>query len=695
MSTPTKDVLKLLLVAHPDDALEQLLGDDSTIAPRLYAQRVHDTAELESVLGSDRWDLVLARSRVNGTSLSSALSTVQSTSPDLPVIAFDHTPTREEVVAALRLGARDLVDMAAQDHLPLVMQRELAALRERRARRLLDAQHREFQRQTFALINSVSDAILLLRAGTVLHANPPALRLCGSSFDAIRGQRLASMVVARDRERVRSFIERLSTGSKLQRIDTALMSEQGLPVDVTVSFSRTSFGGQEGHLAMLRGGQASREPQQALYAMSRWDQLTGLHTQRHFLAALADAVAAARRHTLRGALLLIELENFRAMRQSVGIVASDLLVKDLASVVAHEAGDAKAVGRFGNHTFAVLLEAVDMDAAAARAEQLRAAVAAHISEVGGQSLATTCSVAVVELSASSTDAESVMRDAESLCREAIEAGGNQVRHAPSPEQVTPAAEVAGQADGVMRLAAEGRLRIMWQPIVHLHGGQEESYEVTVAARAADGSLIGTGELYARADDEEELATLDRWLLEKAIVIAHAQESGGHDVHFFVRLSSAAVSNESTLLHLSRLLRAYGVHRHRLTFQIPEASAHRQVRQARAFVNAAKKLYCSTALDGYGDAITSLHALEQLGVEYVKLGPPHLDGLVRDAVRQQALVSLQSALRRMGCTTVATGVSDAQTLMVLWQCGVDYAQGDYVQPADEQMSYDFDDSFDSA
>ena len=217
----------------------------------------------------------------------------------------------------------------------------------------------------------------------------------------------------------------------------------------------------------------------------------------------------------------------------------------------------------------------------------------------------------------------------------------------------------------------------------------------MAARAADGSLIGTGELYARADDEEELATLDRWLLEKAIVIAHAQESGGHDVHFFVRLSSAAVSNESTLLHLSRLLRAYGVHRHRLTFQIPEASAHRQVRQARAFVNAAKKLYCSTALDGYGDAITSLHALEQLGVEYVKLGPPHLDGLVRDAVRQQALVSLQSALRRMGCTTVATGVSDAQTLMVLWQCGVDYAQGDYVQPADEQMSYDFDDSFDSA
>ena len=89
------------------------------------------------------------------------------------------------------------------------------------------------------------------------------------------------------------------------------------------------------------------------------------------------------------------------------------------------------------------------------------------------------------------------------------------------------------------------------------------------------------------------------------------------------------------------------------------------------------------------------ALEQLGVEYVKLDPSHLAGPVRDAVRKQALIALQSALRRLGCTTVAAGVCDAQTLMVLWQCGVDFAQGDYVQPADEQMSYDFDDSPESA
>jgi len=693
MSMPPKDFLKLLLVAHPEDGLDRLLFDDPTLGSRVHAQHVHDTAELESLLASDHWDLVLARSRVNGTSLSSALSTVHSASPDLPVIAFDHTPTRDEVVAALRLGARDLVDMAAQDHLTLVIQRELAALRERRARRLLDAQHREFQRQTFALINSVNDAILILRAGLVLHANPPAIRLCGASFDAMRGQPFTEMVAASERDRVKGFIERLSTGSKLQRIDTTLMSAEGLPIDVAVSFARTSFGGQDGHLAILRGGQANRDPQQAQYAMSRWDQLTGLHTQRHFVATLADAVAGARRHALRGALLLIELENFRAMRQTVGIVASDLLVKDLASVVAHEAGEAKAVGRFGNHTFAVLLDAGDMEQAVARAERLRAAVAGHISEVGGKSLTTTCSVAVVPLSAQTPDAESVMRDAEALCLEAIEAGGNQVLRAREPEPAARDAEPTSEADGVMRLAAEGRLRILWQPIVHLHGGQEESYEVTVAARAADGELLSTAQLYERAgDDVEELATLDRWLLEKAIVIAHAQERGGHDVHFFVRLSRAAVSNESTLLHLSRLLRAYGVHRHRLTFQIPEDSAHHHVRQARAFVNAAKKLYCSTAVDGYGESMTSVHALGQLGVDYVKLAPSHLDGLVRNTARQQALAALQATLRRMGCTTIADGVADAQTLMVLWQCGIDYAQGEYLQPAGEQMSYDFDNSF---
>jgi diguanylate cyclase (GGDEF)-like protein/PAS domain S-box-containing protein len=688
MPPVANDVLRLLLVAHPEDAVEQLVVGDLALASRLHAHRVEDADGLRHALGTDHWDLMLARARLDGTTLSRALEAVRVTSPDLPVIAFEHTPTRDEVVEALRLGARDLVDVCAGDHLRLVIERELANLRERRARRLVDVQHREFQRQTFTLINSVSDPILILRRGHVLHANPPAIRLCGGSFEALRGRAFVELVVARDRERVRGFVSRLTTGGKLQRIDTALTTPGVVPFDVTVSFSRTSFGGQDGHLAILHGVRPTRNPRQTVYAMSQWDQLTGLHTQRHFLATLAEAVDAAGRHDQRGALLLIELENFRAMRQSVGIVASDLLVKDLASLVAHEAGEVKAIGRFGNHTFAVLIDGCDLDEATARAERLRAAVRGHISEVGEQSLATTCSVAVVPVSARSRDAEHLMREAERLCREAIEAGGDEVVCAEVPAPMAPPA-VADLGEGVMRIAAEGRLFVLWQPIVHLHGGQEASYEATVAARLGDDALLDSDALHARALDDEELATLDRWLLEKVIVTAHAQQRSGRDVHLFLRLSGAAVSTESTLLHLSRLLRAYGVHRHRLTFQIPEASAHGQVRQARAFVHAARKLYCSTGLDGYGAALTSVHAVRQLGVEYVRLSPAQIEGLVRDPARRQALGNLQASLRQLGCTTLAPGVADAQTLMVLWQCGVDYAMGDYLQPPEAQMAYDFD------
>jgi diguanylate cyclase (GGDEF)-like protein len=691
MSDVPNDLLRLLLIAHPEDAIEQLVGGDLALASRLHAHRVEDSDALARALGDEHWDLMLARTHVNGTTLSHALDAVRSASPDLPVIAFEHTPTVDEVVEALRLGARDLVDVSVGDHLRLVIQRELANLRERRARRLLDVQHREFQRQTFTLINLVSDPILILRGGYVLHANPPAIKLCGGSFETLRGRSFVELVVARDRERVQGFIERLTTGGKLQRIDTAIAAPGNLPLDVAVSFSRTSFGGQDGHLAILRGAQPPRNTQRAMYAVSRWDQLTGLHTQHHFLATLADAVAAARRYESRGALLLIELENFRAMRQSVGIVASDLLVKGLASLVAHEAGEVKAIGRFGNHTFAVLMEACDLDEAAARAERLRAAVSGHIAEVGEQSLATTCSVAVVPLITRSLDAESVMREAERLCRRAIEAGGDQVLLAEAPPQAAPPISTDRDA-GVRRLAAEQRLRILWQPIVHLHGGQEASYEATVAARLGDGTLLDVDALRARALDEEELAILDRWLIEKAIVTAHAQQLNAQDVHLFLRLSGAAVSNESTLLHLSRLLRVYAVHRHRLTFQIPEASAHRHVRQARAFVNAARKLYCSTGLDGYGEAVASVAAVRQLGVEYVRLGCVPLHALARDPARCQALGDLQAALHRLGCTTIAPGVADAETLMVLCQCGVDYALGEYLQAPDEQMAYDFDNAF---
>jgi diguanylate cyclase (GGDEF)-like protein/PAS domain S-box-containing protein len=690
MSASTNELLKLLLLARADDTVDLLLGEDAELAARLHMQHVHDTEALEHLIASERWDVVLARATLNGTNLSGAISTVQNANPDVPVIAFEDTPTREQVVQALRAGACDLVGLEAGDHLRLVIERELANVNERRARRLLDVQHREFQRQTFALLKYLNDPIFIVRAGQVLHANPAAIRLCGcKELDDVRGQEFVELVAVRDRSRTQSFLRNLTGGNKVQRIEIAMMSREGLPFDVTVSFSRTFFGGSRSHLAMVRTSPGRADAQQAMYAMSRWDQLTGLHTQRHFLAGLADSVAAVRRHRGTGALLLIELENFRAMRQTVGIVASDLLVKDLASMVAREARDASAIGRFGNHTFAVLLQDTDLEQAVVQAEQLRAGVEQHTSEVAEQSLATTCSVAVVPLSRTTSDAESLMREAERLCQQAVERGGNRVMR-PEPDTALDQGSTP-QIAGLAEIVSERRLRVLWQPIVHLHGGQEESYEVSVAAHDGEGRLIASEELDAAAGDDVR-AELDRWLLEQSIGTAHKSQVEGHEVHFFIRLSSAAVSDESTLVLLSRLLRTHAVDRHRLTFQIPEHAAARQVRSARAFVSAAKKLYCSTALDGFGTHVTSTHALEQLGVEYVKLGAAHLENLVRDARRQRALQLLRDKLRRMGRTTIASGVNDVGTLMLLWQCGIDYAQGNCIQEPGEIMGYDFDQSF---
>jgi diguanylate cyclase (GGDEF)-like protein len=656
----------------------------------LHLEHVQDTTTLVDKLASEHWDLVLSRDRVNGTCLADVVTTAGELRDDVPVIGVSHSPTRSEVARAMRLGARDLVSLHSCDHLHLVIDREIRAMRERRYRRAVESRHREFQRQTFALLNTISDPILIIHQSKVTHANPPALRLCGYwEMSVIRGRPFASLVSDEDRPRIESFLARLVGGSRMQRVRMSLQPRIGPPIEATVTFSRTTFSGRRSVLAMIGAETPTEDRTGSPNSLARRDPRTRLHTPESFLNALSDAIERARTDGVGSALILVELENFRAMRQSVGLVGTDRLVKDLTAVVADGAGDARAVGRFANHTFALLLRGCDSTFAASRAEALRARVEGHTSEVAGRSVATTCTLAVVPITPSCADREELMKTAERLCRDGVSAGGNRV------VQVT---EIGDRKDiGQPRrhrsaLVHEGRLSVVWQPIVHLHGGQDESFELTIGSHDDGDGFLGATQLYEVTDCTQHI-NLDCWLLEQAVASKRDQEIEGHDVHYFVRLSPAAVTNESVLVHLTRLLRSSSVNRHRLTIQIPEICASEQVRSARAFVSASRKLYCSTALDGFGTYLTSIHDVERLGADYVKLGAHHLEGLTRDAGRRQALERLQGRLRQQGIISIANHVDDAGTLMLVWQCGVDYAQGDCIRKPSLELSHDFSQSVD--
>ena len=174
------------------------------------------------------------------------------------------------------------------------------------------------------------------------------------------------------------------------------------------------------------------------------------------------------------------------------------------------------------------------------------------------------------------------------------------------------------------------------------------------------------------------------------VIALSLERGDSETHLnlFIPVSEQSIKDESVLLELSKKLKQSKVAGDCLTFQISEIAAVTQMRGARAFVNVARQLDCTTALSGFRADENSLNALNHLDVNYLKIDATFTQDLPNNEAAQEKLGVIQNTARGTGKCTIATGVADAGSLMLLWQSGVDYAQGDYIQKPGVSLDYDF-------
>ena len=203
--------------------------------------------------------------------------------------------------------------------------------------------------------------------------------------------------------------------------------------------------------------------------------MTGLISHQQFLEILAKEITTIREDGGTGALLLVELEHLRSIRERLGIAGSDLITRDLAKVTHKLIQSVHTLGRFADHTFTLYLPKDDIAAATTLAEQVRIAIETHICDVAGQSVSASCSIGIVEINSMTVDAQSALTHADIACRSAIHSGGNAVRvYEPAVfEQAIVEQLTVGSAQ--LRAAlSDGSVELRFQPMINLRG---DHYEV--------------------------------------------------------------------------------------------------------------------------------------------------------------------------------------------------------------------------
>jgi len=415
-----------------------------------------------------------------------------------------------------------------------------------------------------------------------------------------------------------------------------------------------------------------RRVRDELAFLSHRDPLTGLLNRRALTAQLRSRLEAGAR---RGALLLIDVDNFADLNDLLGYAVGDEVIRMLAGLLGDRVGQDAVLGRIGADELAVLLPKGNSADALGLAESLCGAVARHAFPVGGPPLKITVSIGVAPL-AGAGGCDVLLANADLALDEAKGSGRNRARMF-APVQYQTAVRRVSVIQRVRDALDSGSMSIDAQPIVDLATRKVTSYELLIRLRDGLDPALGPGEFMPTVERTDLVHRLDRWMVEQAVSALTLPCARRTDLRLQVNVSTRSLEDPGFGDYVVSTLRRAGVEPARLGLEITETAAITNLAATRRLVSRLTRAGCRFALDDFGAGFGSFVYLKHLPFTTVKI-----DGeFVRQADRAQGdtvfVEAVVQVARGLNMLTVAEYVDREALVGTLTRLGVDRAQGFHI------------------
>jgi diguanylate cyclase (GGDEF)-like protein/PAS domain S-box-containing protein len=423
-----------------------------------------------------------------------------------------------------------------------------------------------------------------------------------------------------------------------------------------------------------------REVDARLHYLADHDPLTGLLNRRAFEHELRRHQCLVAEHGPQGSLLVLDLDHFKYVNDSLGHHAGDQLIRGVAHVLAGTLTDTATVARLGGDEFAVLLPTGGAMEARVVAETLIDAVReTNVQLRGGSRRKVTTSVGVALFDGSSASADDMLVSADLAMYDAKEDGRNRWAMSSSGD-ARDRRRTRSRVSWVERIerALEGDdFELFAQPIVDLRSGSTSQYELLLRMRESDGALTLPGDFLAVAERLDLIQAIDRWVTTRAIDLLADHQRGGRDLSIEINLSGRSLNDPGLLDLISRRIDSSGVDPHGLIFEVTETAAVSDITAARNLAHSLADIGCRFALDDFGAGFGSFYYLKYLPFDFLKIDGEFVSNCTSNETDKTIIRALVNVARQLGKRTIAEFTGDAATLRFLRKEGVDHAQGYHV------------------
>ena len=516
--------------------------------------------------------------------------------------------------------------------------------------------------------------------GTFLEVNTAFADLLGMTVGELIGKTSADvthpddLVLQQDGER-RVLASELPTF----RIEHRFLHAAGHAVwtQLDVTALRDADGVPVATVGQIQDISDRRRHEEQLRHMADHDALTGLLNRRGFQAELERHVQQAERYGSGGALLMVDLDHFKYVNDTLGHKAGDELIVAVADLLRSRLRKTDVIARLGGDEFAVLLPRGSVEEANRAAQSVLRALRERQRELAPMGrLKLSASVGVAALDDASLTADELMINADLAMYDAKEAGRDQVADYAAGRYQQP--RIKARMTWMERINAaleHDRFTLFAQPIVDLATDRVAMHELLLRMHGDNGDLVPPATFLYIAERFDLVQDIDRWVIDHACELLRRNAGDPDRGALTINVSAKSLNDPDRLLaHLQAALSRSGARPSDLVIEITETAAVSQIHHARAFAGDLQDLGCRLAIDDFGAGFGSFYYLKHLPFDFLKIDGEfvtHARHSRPDELIVRALRDMAHGLER---EVIAEYCADEETLDYLRGEGIDLGQG---------------------
>jgi diguanylate cyclase (GGDEF)-like protein/PAS domain S-box-containing protein len=542
-----------------------------------------------------------------------------------------------------------------------------------------------------SLVENSQDGVFVANEGRYTYVNQAYADMLGYTAAEMCGTPFLHFIAPEDRPAMEEIWARRRAGQwEKYAYEISLLKKDGKTrIVASVRSGPVTLAGQLSSTGTIRDITKQKRIETELYYNATHDPLTNLANRTLFVKQLVQAMRQSRLDSAPGyAVLLVDLDAFKIVNDSLGHAAGDELLIEVAGRLRGCMGAWDTIARHGGDEFTILAGKVESAQEAIEvAERVLAALKPSI-RILDQDIYTNASIGIVlgEREYDSTDA--ILRDVDTAMYRAKAAG--KANYVIFDQEMYTKARVRMQVEGELRQALENHeFRVYYQPIVTIASRQLVGFEALLRWQHPSRGLLGPASFLHIAEETGLILPIGTWVLKQSLKDMHSwdqRDSQARDLTIAVNLAERQFSHQELPQQIKHALDETGFDPERLHLEMTETIFLENPRSADQMLRNLKELGVSLYLDDFGTGYSSLSYLSALPLDALKIDRMFVTDVHINTRHMSIMRTILELARDLGIATVAEGVEKVEQLRMLRKLGCKQAQGYYFsKPVDAEAA----------